>query len=287
MHEEILACPVCGMGLALSEQSLKCVNGHTFDVSAKGYANLLMSNDKHSKEPGDNKEMVAARRRFLEKGYYEPLAAGLSEVVASLAAEKRLPSPVILDAGCGEGYYTRYLGSALSNHGINAVITGVDISKDAIKSAVKKHGPQFYVASLFKLPIKNKSADVVVNAFAPACDSEFFRVLKNNGRLVAVIPGKKHLFTLKSIMYDSPYENDEKEPDLPSFKLLEKRRISGEITVLGNDSVFDLLSMTPYYWRTPENGVNRLKTIDSLKTAIEFIILSYATTGDATIGDGS
>ena len=275
MHDDMLACPVCGMGLVLKGESLKCASGHSFDLSAKGYANLLTSRDKHSKEPGDSKEMVAARKRFLEKGYYEPLASGLSQTVMSLYDEKKRSAPAILDAGCGEGYYTHFIYNALCNCGINSRMIGMDISKDAVKSASKRHGPDYYVASLFKLPIRNKSMDLVINAFAPACNDEFGRILKKDGHLVSVIPGKKHLFTLKSLIYDSPYENDEEEPDLPSFKLLTKKRIEGEITVLGSDSVFDLLSMTPYYWRTPEGGVNRLKNIDSLKTAIEFIILIY------------
>ena len=275
MYDDIMACPVCGMGLQLTDQSFKCEKGHSFDLSAKGYANLLMSQDKHSKEPGDSKEMVAARKRFLEQGYYEPLATDLAQTVMSLFSEFKSTSPVILDAGCGEGYYTHFIDDSLRDSGIHTRIIGMDISKDAVKAAAKRPGPDFYVASLFKLPLRNQSADLIINAFAPACDSEFSRVLKKDGFLVVVIPGKNHLFTLKSVIYDSPYENDEKEPELPSFNLFEKKRIEGEITVLGKDSVFDLLSMTPYYWRTPEEGVNRLKNVDSLKTAIEFIILVY------------
>ena len=66
-------CPLCQQALLLNEKSYRCENNHSFDQAKQGYVNLLPVQFKHSKEPGDNKAMVQARRAFLDKGYYQPL----------------------------------------------------------------------------------------------------------------------------------------------------------------------------------------------------------------------
>lgn len=272
--DNILACPVCGGSLKSDGRTLQCAKGHCFDWAAKGYANLLLSQDKSSKNPGDSKEMVKARRRFLEQGYYSPLAASLAQCVKEQLGGKTAQEPrVILDAGCGEGYYTRMVGESLRQAGMPAVMIGMDISREAIRLAATGYrNARFFVASLFRVPLISRSADLIINCFAPACDHEFSRVLKPDGRLITVLPGRKHLFELKAILYDNPYENDERGPELPSFETLETKRVTDEIEIQGNQSVLDLLFMTPYFWRTPEAGINRLKSVDALKTTIDFII---------------
>jgi 23S rRNA (guanine745-N1)-methyltransferase len=134
-----LACPVCGLSLAQGEKSLSCTNGHSFDLSAKGYVNLLLSRDKHSHDPGDNKEMVASRRRFLDKGFYLPLAAGLAKTVSEIAQAKHPNGDpcAILDAGCGEGYYTGHIHKTLSESGLSFKLSGMDISKEAVRAAAQ------------------------------------------------------------------------------------------------------------------------------------------------------
>ena len=68
-----ILCPVCGEVLKLGERQWYCVKGHSFDVARQGYVNLLTVNQKHSKNPGDTRQMVAARKEFLDGGYYEPI----------------------------------------------------------------------------------------------------------------------------------------------------------------------------------------------------------------------
>lgn len=272
MMDRILACPVCGGHLKSDGKTLECKKGHTFDWAAKGYANLLLSQDKSSKNPGDSKEMVKARRRFFEEGYYSPLASALAGAVLEQLRGMARDPLVILDAGCGEGYYTRMVGESLRQAGLQASMLGMDISREAIRLAAGYKEARFFVASLFKLPLADNSVDLIINCFAPACDREFSRVLKPNGRLITVFPGREHLFSLKSILYDNPYENDEKGPELPSFQVLETKKVTHAITIEGNERVLDLLAMTPYFWRTPEAGINRLKAVETLTTTIDFII---------------
>lgn len=269
---EHLICPVCHNHLQKNEKSLTCENLHSFDVAGKGYVNLLLSQDKNSKDPGDNKDMAKARKRFLDKGYYSLLSDGLCD----LFSQRLLLSgdnPVFLDAGCGDGYYTDCISKSLSKASISCSIYGIDISKEAIRLAAGRNKEiRFIVASLFKIPIQSAQSDFILNAFAPSNDPEFSRVLKNDGALVTVIPGKRHLFQLKSVLYDKPYENDEKEPELPSFRLEEQVRINGFIELNSREDIADLLTMTPYYWRTPREGIERLNRLDNLGTEIEFII---------------
>ena len=106
-----LTCPVCGEKtnrpprLIPDGKTLRCPKGHSFDVSAKGYVNLLLTQHKNVKDPGDSKEMAAARRLFLDSGAYSGLRDALCGCAAKYAAE--FPKPVtMVDCGCGEGYYT-------------------------------------------------------------------------------------------------------------------------------------------------------------------------------------
>ena len=116
-------CPVCKGALALTEKTFKCPSNHCFDVSKFGYVNLLMSQQSSLKRHGDDALMVKARREFLGKGYYSQLREGLCNSIKNV-----LPSnPVIIDVGCGEGYYTSEIAQCN-----NPSVFGIDISKDAL-----------------------------------------------------------------------------------------------------------------------------------------------------------
>ena len=253
-----LKCPVCGEVLSAVENSIKCVNNHLFDRASSGYFNLHLN--KHSKVPGDSKEMVLARRRFLDEGFYAPLRDTLVSII------KELNPKSILDAGCGEGYYTSEFSKICDT-------VGIDLSKEAILKASKRDKAGTYcVASLFDIPIMNDSIDLVTSVFAPYSNSEFARIAD---AVLAVIPGKRHLFGLKELLYDNPYLNDEEGYDLPDFTLCKTTAIDFEITVEGEQAIFDLFSMTPYYWKTPRDATERLKKANTLKTEASFKILYY------------
>ena len=107
----LFICPLCGGALERNEKSYICPLGHSYDASAEGYVHLLPANKKHSKLPGDDKNMVRARSRFLSGGFYQPLQSVLSALVLELSSD----SPAILDSGCGEGYYTQGIFDALTS----------------------------------------------------------------------------------------------------------------------------------------------------------------------------
>src|SRR5450755_2086683 len=95
----LLACPLCHSGLRQVDTALTCANKHTFDIAREGYVNLLLQ-----KRSGDVKEMLRARRNFLERGFYQPLSAAVNELVCTYLQDMQGPLHM-LDAGCGEGYY--------------------------------------------------------------------------------------------------------------------------------------------------------------------------------------
>ena len=264
----LFCCPVCGGALEINPQSYSCPKEHSFDRASKGYVNLLLSNQKNSREPGDDADCLRARRRFLTAGFYVPLARAIAQAALDYTAS----APKVLDCCCGEGYYTHFLLEALQDHGRQPQGAGFDISKQGVKMAARRNCPtEFAVASAFRIPAPDDAFDLALLCFAPYCDSELTRVLKSGGVLIRVIPGKAHLYGLKQVLYDRPYQNDEISETPSVLQPVEVRRISDTIR-LTSDQAIDLLAMTPYAYRTDPRSMRRLHDLPELKTDIEFLI---------------
>lgn len=273
----IFTCPICKEKLNKLEKAYVCGSGHSYDIAAEGYVHLLPPNKMHSKIPGDNKQMVSSRRDFLAAGFYQPFSDKLNELVRECLHTK---TPVVLDAGCGEGYYTGRLQDDLEEHGFRPELYGFDISKFAVKAAAKRYKKiDFAVGSIFDIPVQTGAADCVVNVFAPIVESELSRVIQPGGFLILAVPGARHLFGLKEILYDAPYENEYRETQYAGFAFQKRVAVQSEITIDNNKTIMDLFAMTPYYWKTPVEGSERLKKTDILSTQIEFDFLVYQKVG--------
>lgn len=258
----LFTCPVCGGNLSKEDRTYKCEKNHCYDTAKEGYVNLLMS-AKSGDASGDDKEMVASRTRFLDGGFYSPLRDKMCGIIGSV----NIGSLSLLDAGCGEGYYT----SAYAEIAQNTV--GVDISKAAVRHASKRcKKASFAVASVYHLPLAENSVDVVVNCFSPNAPSEFSRVLKDGGYLLYVVPGAKHLWELKSILYDDPYENEEKTEEYDGFVLERVESVNTQFTLDCNEDIKALFHMTPYTWKTPKDGAARLDKTEKLTVTADFKI---------------
>ncbi len=268
MSDTVWICPVCGQPLAETGSSLQCGKHHNFDRSKKGAVYLLPPNKKHSGLPGDNPDMVRARRDFLSKGYYAHLKDTLTEAVKPFLHK----NAVLLDAGCGEGYYTSGIHAAFPQ----AAVYGVDISKTAANYAAKADPSGHYaVASVFHLPVADNVCDVVMSIFAPYCGGEFQRVLKSDGMFIMAIPAEKHLWELKTAVYDHPYENAVRDYALDGFSFIQKLETSQTIHL---DSVADvraLFGMTPYAYRTGAKERERLAALAELSVQTAFEVLVY------------
>ena len=268
-----IICPHCNEPLSFNnERSYVCKNNHNFDLSKGGYINLLPVNKKKSKSPGDNDMMVKARRDFLEQGFYDPLMKEIKSVIENelIVDSKEI---TILDSGCGEGYYSE---NALSNlKEIKSNIIGTDISKYAVKYAAKKYKNNFYfVSSIYNLPVKTDSIDLILSVFSPNDSKEFSRVLNANGYLMIVSPGENHMKQLAELIYDSfrPHEYNIIEKIEEPFSHASTHRKTFKIEI--NDSVMlqNLLKMTPYYWNTSIKAQAKIENCNAISITCVFSI---------------
>ena len=267
--ENILICPVCKGELHKEKKSYFCDSQkrHCFDISSSGHTNLCPGKSTG----GDDKRAVKSRTEFLNLGYYEPISNKIVELLSDLDE-----SASIVDAGCGEGYYTSNIAERTG-----AATYGFDLSKEAIISASKSakrkgaSNASFFVGGIYDLPIKDKCADAIVNIFAPCAEAEFSRALKNGGRLIVATAGKNHLLGLKKAIYDNVYTNEERA-DMPKELVLEgKHTVSYVAKIEGADAIRNLFSMTPYSYRTSEKDMQKLYALETLETEIEVDIFVY------------
>lgn len=266
MEHTILTCPVCGGMLQKQDRQFVCQKNHSFDVARQGYVNLLTVTQKHSKHPGDTRDQVAARRAFLDRGHYQPIA----DQVANLLTPLLPKSPAFLDAGCGEGYYL----SELMEHFESGNFLGVDISKDAVRFAAGRNKQALWLtASAAHLPMASEALDGVMSMFALSVPEEFCRVLKDGGYYLEVTAGRNHLMGLKNLIYSEITEKQEKTAkDLPGFRLLSTETLSFPISLTSNEEIMQLLTMTPHFWRITREGAQRAAQATTLedKTEVEF-----------------
>lgn len=267
-------CPVCKMDMKLYDNTYKCSRGHCFDVARKGYVNLLTTKGRDPSKAGDNADMVRARTEFLDKGYYAPLADEIKRIAGGAVSGS--DHPVIIDSGCGEGFYTLRLADIG-----NARIFGIDISKHAVAHCMTRvhlagiKNCSFAVASSFELPFGDGSADAVVSVFAPVCNDEYARVLKDGGALIVVSPSAGHLFELKAAVYDKPYLNRPNSYGLNRFRLEDETELGYKVHIPDNDDIMSLFMMTPYSYKTPQEGIERLRALSELEVTCAFTVQVY------------
>ena len=270
----LFTCPICAAPLVREGNTYRCPSRHSYDVAREGYVHLLPANKKHSANPGDDKDMAAARTRFLDGGWYAPLR----DALCRLAEEYTGPAPAVLDAGCGEGYYTVGIFECLKNTKDSVSLAGVDLSRSALKKAARRTPEgEFAVASVYHLPAADGAADLLVDCFAPLALEEYRRVLKPGGVFLYVVPAPRHLLELKAVLYDAPYENPEESPEYDGFTRLGVTGVETKMD-LPAPALMDLFRMTPYVWKTPREGVARLEALSSLTVTAAFHIHAYRRT---------
>ena len=261
-----LICPLCGNPLLRQEKQYICPNRHSFDIARQGYIHLLPVQNKHSRNPGDTREQVLSRRAFLEEGYYAAIAEALYEEAAALNIRG-----AILDAGCGEGYYSAALAEKL-----NLPLTGLDISKEAVRCAAAKYkNAQWLCATAAHIPVPDGSAGLLMSLFAVTLPEEFHRVLAEDGYFFQVLAAQDHLLGLKSVIYpELKFREKDSVPELPGFELVKSRPIRFSFTVEG-DQVQNLFSMTPHVFRIGKEGALRLQETKILTDTASCVLNIY------------
>jgi 23S rRNA (guanine745-N1)-methyltransferase len=255
-----------------SGKSYACQNQHSFDLAKEGYLNLLPVQYKHSKEPGDSKQMMIARREFLEAGFYEPMAKAVAMIIdANITKGLGMQ---LLDLGCGEGYYSRKI-AFYCNQSEQIALHGIDIAKFAITAAAKKQpNARFIVASSNRLPYTDQYFDFALRVFAPSDDDELKRVLKASGHLLTVTPGPRHLWQLKEFIYAEVKEHALESLVPQGFERLAAQRISYKITPNPQQRIA-LLQMTPFAWRANASVQQSLSSVSELEIETDFILTLY------------
>jgi 23S rRNA (guanine745-N1)-methyltransferase len=232
----MLLCPVRNCHLALArpvgkeeEPRLVCARGHSFDVARSGYINLLQPQERRSKAPGDTPDATAARRRLHDRGVTEPLLRSVADLMAASSAD------VVLDAGCGDGFY---LGSLARLTGFDA--HGADISTPAVDAAARRYPEcEWIVANADRfVPYSDRSFSMVLSITARMNPGEFRRVLRAGGRLIVALPAPDDLRELRGAGRDrvartlGTFAHD--------FTLVDRRRVT-TVANLDAAAVHDVL----------------------------------------------
>jgi 23S rRNA (guanine745-N1)-methyltransferase len=213
----MLLCPVrdCHRALVREERRLFCARGHSFDIARSGYINLLQPQERRSKQPGDTAAAIAGRRRLHDRGVTEPLLHAIAEILGAS------PSDIVLDAGCGEGFY---LGRLARETGCDA--HGVDISIPAVDAAARRYpGCEWIVANADRFaPYADRSFSIILSITARMNAGEFRRVLRDDGRLLVALPGREDLVELRGVGRDRVARTV--ETFAPGFTLVDKCRVA-------------------------------------------------------------
>lgn len=250
---------------------LCCDNGHSFDIARQGYVNLLGPADKRSRDPGDSKAMVSARREFLQSGHYQPVAEKLAELVASYLVDES----IILDAGCGEGYYLEQLRARLESHGARPpAMIGFDISKWAVQAATRRINATWLVASNRNIPLARCSVDCLLSLFGFPVFESFNAVLKTGGTVLLLTAGPQHLIELRQIIYPSVKRTESslvQQALSAGFSLGESSTLEFVTAPLTQLEIKDLLTMTPHLFRASREGKERASLLDNFPVTVDVV----------------
>lgn len=263
-HPLLWACPNCQQPLVREANSLLCPVGHCFDLAREGYVNLHNVNRKRSREPGDNREMVDARRRVHQADIYLPLAEAIAQRLGAACPA----GGSLLDLGCGEGYYA----GVVLNHLSGLSLYGVDIAKPAVRLAAKAcPAGQFAVASASAVPLVDRGLDAVLSVFAPVAEGELARLLKSGGHYLKVTPAPGHLWELRELLYSDPRPHAVEDQTPEGFMTEYVETLEFRANLRGS-LLQDLVTMTPYAYGGQRENRELLLTRDQLSVQMAFTL---------------
>ena len=240
-NQRLLTCPHCQEAfLPIVGYHLSCTKGHQFDLSKKGTLYFL----KHSIETEYNQEMLVHRQKMIATGMYDQLLTVINQQI-NLSDQE-----IVVDVGCGEGSFLQ----RLSDGGLGGRKIGFDISKEGVQLATEHPVEAFWcVADITHLPFGNKSIDYLLNIFSPSHYQEFTRVLKEDGKLLKIVPESGYLQELRQLFYSDQAEKQvySNQKVVEKFdtevKLISQTRVTYQFPV-PRERQADLLKMSPLHW---------------------------------------
>lgn len=236
-----LRCPVCAGPLTRTDRTVRCADGHGFDLARQGYLTLLAGGSRAGQ--GDTADMVAAREAFLGRGHYAPIADSLARAVGTVpAADDDGAPPLVVDLAGGTGYYLAAVLDALPG----AVGLDVELSPYAARRAARAHARLAAVrADVWqRLPLATGSAAAVLSVFGPRNAPEIARVLAPEGRLVVVAPAQDHLAEIigpLGMIGVAPDKADRLARQLADFAVLEERAVRYRAAMTREDVTLEAL----------------------------------------------
>jgi len=235
-------CPLCSEALSIQSSAWRCRHGHQFDIAREGYVNLLPVQQKKSLDPGDNAEMVQARRAFLDAGHYQFLSDAINQQLAAILDR----NDSLLDIGCGEGYYSAALTRALPD----LQVYGLDISKTAVRYAAKRYKHlHCCVASSYALPFTDGAFAALLRIYAPSEPAEMARVLRSGGYLLSVSPAPEHLLQFKQQAYSEVRLHPESIKQETGFHHCQRQRLQRLWQAPDAMAMLQLIDMIPLAYK--------------------------------------
>lgn len=273
-NKGLFKCPVCeGKMNAKNADSLTCRAGHSFDLSRKGYVNLLTS----SNAPIYSRELFEARHRVCETGFYDTLIESITEILDAYGISEQRQKLNILDAGCGEGSHLYHLYQKNKEKQLNTYI-GIDISKDSISIAAGNQSDIIWcVADLARLPFRNKCMDVILNILSPANYGEFERVLNDKGIIIKVVPGPDYLKELRQAL-----QGHKDVPDYNNSSVLDYFKQKTDVAEIRNiyfsfvvdpATLSDFFRMTPLTWGISTEELNGLHETEISSVTADLVLM--------------
>ncbi len=266
-----LRCTVrkCSHTLVQFQDGLSCAAGHHFDQAKEGYWNLTQPQDKKSSNPGDTRDAVLARHRWLKRGH----AAGLIKALKSWIPDSG-PNMRILDLGCGDGSF----GPALFRDQATD-FCGIDLSKPAIKLAAKRWPEATWVLANADrgLPVADSSVNCVVSLFGRRPVAEIRRVLIPNGCYIVAVPGEDDLIELREHVQKEGKRRSRvdaiiEEMNVNGLPCVEQVQWQTQIEI-GPDEIADALAMTYRAGRWSEQS--RVASIEATKVTLAADLMQF------------
>jgi 23S rRNA (guanine745-N1)-methyltransferase len=187
---------------------LACARAHSFDVARRGYVNLLLPQDRRSRQPGDSPATVTARLRLAAAGYETPVTEAITSLLALGTGD------AALDVGCGDGHHLAAIAARFGAAGY-----GLDISVPAIEAAARLH-PELHwlVANADRfLPYADASFQLVASITAQRNPEEFRRVLADEGTLLLVVPAPDDLIEVRELVLGEGVTRDRVDKAIDTF----------------------------------------------------------------------
>lgn len=252
---EVFRCPICkGSIKNVTENSVICKNNHCFNMSKKGYINLIKNNNKTIYD----KDLFEARSKIYDQKVYEILSEEIINIVDKYTTGEKIN--YVLDAGCGEGYYLNqlYLDEKINK---KCRLIGIDIAREGVALATRFENRVFWsVSDLSNLPFDDNKIDVILDILSPSNYREFARVLNKKGIIIKVIPEENYLqeirSQIKTYIKKDKYSNKNIVDVFESnLDIVYEKRITYKVK---DFNLEDFIKMTPLTSSLTQNQIDEL-----------------------------